>query len=182
MNAFEFNKFAGAGLAALLTATIFGFIGNALVAPHPLHQNVYVVDVATDKPSATAAPAALDPIGPLLAAASAEAGRALSRQCTACHTLDKGGRQGVGPNLWSVLGGTKAQVQGFGYSQAMADFAKKPGADGTWGYEQLNAFLANPRAYMPGTKMSFAGLRRAEDRAAMIAFLRSLSDAPKPLP
>jgi cytochrome c len=182
MNAFEVNKFAGGGLAALLTATIFGFIGNALVAPHPLPKNVYVVDVATAKPVAAAAPAALDPIAPLLAAASVDAGRALSRQCTSCHTLDKAGRHGVGPNLWDALGGAKARVQGFGYSQPMIEFAKKPGAEGSWGYEQLNAFLANPRAHMPGTKMAFAGLRRAEDRAAMIAFLRSLSDAPKPLP
>jgi len=184
MNAYEFNKIAGALLTALLTATVIGFLGNALIHPKKLEKAVVVIEgVEAKADTATAAaPAVVEPVGPMLASANAEAGKNVFKQCAACHTPDKGGRNTVGPNLWDAVGNKKAHTAGYAYSNAMQAAAAKGGDEGAWGYERLNAFLANPKAVVPGTKMTFAGLRKAEDRANVIAYLRTLSDSPKPLP
>ncbi len=184
MNSYELNKIFGAVVGSVLVVTVLGFIANILVHPHQLEKSV--LDIKLPETAVAAAPAepaaALDPIGPLLAAADIEAGRAATRNCTACHTFEKGGRNGVGPNLWDVVAKKKAHIEGFNYSQALAAAAGRAGDDGLWGYEQLNGFLANPRAYLAGTRMAFAGIRRAEDRANLIAYMRTLSDSPAALP
>lgn len=184
MNAYEFNKIAGALLTALLTTTVIGFLGNALIHPRKLEKPVVVIEgVEAKADTATAAaPAVVEPIAPLLRSANADAGKNVFKQCAACHTPDKGGRNTVGPNLWDSVGNKKAHTNGYAYSNAMQAASAKPAEDGQWTYEQLNAFLANPKAVVPGTKMTFAGLRKPEDRANVIVYLRSLSDAPKPLP
>lgn len=188
MNSFEFNKVAGAGLAALLTATVIGYIGNALVHPKRLEKNVLVVNVSEPSAgagagqAAAAAPAVVESIAGLLKTANVEAGKAVFKQCAACHTVDKGGKNGVGPNQWDVVGRKAGSHEGFNYSNPMKAAGEKPGAEGVWTYEHLNAFLANPKAVVPGTRMAYAGLRKPEDRANLIAYLRTLSDAPKPLP
>lgn len=179
MNAYELNKIFGAVVSSILAVTVIGFLANMLVHPHQLEKSVLDIKVADAEPAgaaAAAAPAALDPIGPLLAKADAEAGKAVTKNCTSCHSFDKGGKNGVGPNLWDVVGNKQAHIAGFGYSPALQ------GAGGNWDYEKINAFLANPKAALPGTRMAFAGLRRTEDRANLIAYLRTLSDSPKPLP
>ncbi len=187
MDSFEFNKIAGGFLLALLTTMVIGYAGNALVSPKALEKNAYVVDTASVAAApATGAPAAaakLDPIAPMLAAATVDAGRSVAqRQCASCHSFDKGGRNAVGPNLWNVVAGPKAHAQGFRYSSAMQASAGKGGDEGKWTYENLNAFLANPKGYMSGTIMAFAGVRSAQDRANLIAYLRGQSDSPVPLP
>jgi cytochrome c len=185
MNSYELNKIFGAVVSSVLAITVIGFLANLLVHPKQLEKTVLDIKVESAGATATAAaePAAqIDPIGPLLASANATAGAALLRNCTSCHTFEKGGRNGVGPNMWDALGNKKAHIDGFAYSPAMVAAAARPGAPGQWGYEELNQFLANPRAYMPGTRMAYAGMRRAEDRANLIAHLRTLSDSPKPLP
>mgnify|MGYP003352670831 FL=1 len=185
MNAYEFNKIAGALLTALLTTTVIGFLGNALIHPKKLDKPVVViegVEAKADTSAAAAAPAVVEPVAPLLRTANAETGKAVFKQCAACHTPDKGGRNAVGPNLWDSVGNKKGHTAGYSYSNGMQTAAAKAGDDGQWTYEQLNAFLANPKAVVPGTKMTFAGLRKAEDLANVIAYLRTLSDAPKPLP
>ena len=95
--------------------------------------------------------------------------------CKSCHTFDKGGAQGTGPNLWDVVGRGVASVDGFRYSSALT------GAGGDWTYERLDAYLQNSQAYVPGTAM-VQRVGKAEHRADIIAYLRSLSDAPAPLP
>jgi cytochrome c len=185
MNSFEFNKIAGAFLAALLTATIIGYVGNFLVHAKPLPKNVFVVQVAEKAggtQTAAAAPVAVEPIAPLLKTANADAGKNVFKQCAACHTPDKGGKNGVGPNQWDVIGRKLGSHEGFNYSPAMKAAGEKPGDEGVWTYEHLNAFIANPKAVVPGTRMAYAGLRKPEDRANLIAYLRTLADAPKPLP
>jgi cytochrome c len=184
MNAYEFNKIAGALLTALLVTTVIGLLGNSLVHSPKLEKPAYVVEGVEAKPEAAtaSAPAAVEPIAPLLANANADAGKTVFRQCASCHTPDKGGKNGVGPNLFDVVGNKKAHIQGYAYSNAMKAAAEKGGDEGTWTYEQLNAFIANPKATVPGTKMTFAGLRKPEDRANVIAYLRTLADSPKPLP
>jgi cytochrome c len=187
MDSFEFNKIAGAFLLALLTTTVIGYAGNALVHPKALEKNAYVVDTtavaAAPATGAAAAVPKLDPVAPLLAAATADAGKGVAqRQCASCHSFDKGGRNAVGPNLWNVVAAPKGQAQGFRYSAALQASAGKGGDEGKWTYENLNAFLANPKGYINGTLMAYAGLRSAQDRANVIAYLRSQADSPAALP
>lgn len=178
MDSFEFNKYAGAVLSGLLTMTVIGFIGNALVHPHRLDEPAYKIAVAEPSQGTqqAAAPAGPEPITPLLASANAQAGQAVAKQCAACHTFDKGGPNRVGPNLWGVVGGDKAHAQGFNYSQALQ------GAQGNWTYEDLDKFLFDPKGFLPGTRMTYAGVKKTQDRANLVAWLRSQADNPAPLP
>ncbi|HYE01224.1 MAG TPA: cytochrome c family protein [Alphaproteobacteria bacterium] len=175
----ETNKAFAALLLAGIVAMTSGFIATQLVSPKPLAENVYKVEVAEAAPAAgaaAAAPAALPPVTPLLASATAEAGQAVAKQCTSCHSFEQGGANKVGPNLYGVVGAEHAHVEGFAYSKALAEKKGTP-----WGYEELNAFLASPKTYAPGTKMTFAGIKKPEDRANLIAYLRSISpNAPAP--
>ena len=100
----------------------------------------------------------------------------MAKKCTSCHGLDKGGANKVGPNLWGVVNRDIGAHEGFAFSEALT------GKEGVWDYEQLNAFLANPKTYAPGTKMAFAGVGKDAERADLIAYLRSLADQPAPLP
>jgi cytochrome c len=180
MTSFELNKISAAILLAGIIAMLSGFIAELVVHPKPLATPAYVV-ANVGQPAAgggaAAAPAELEPIGPLLAKANAAEGANVAKQCAACHTFDKGGPNRVGPNLYNVVGGVHGHTQGFAYSKVMEGMHDKK-----WDYEELNKFLANPKAYAPGTKMTFAGLRKAEQRADVIAFLRSKADTPLPLP
>jgi cytochrome c len=115
-------------------------------------------------------------IAALLADADSEAGAKIARKCSACHSFDKGGKNKVGPNLWDVVGRDIAGAEGYKYSGALS------GIGGAWGYGELNAFLTAPKAFANGTKMSFAGIKKESERADLIAYLRSLSDNPQPLP
>lgn len=174
MSSFELNKIVGAILSVALVAMVIGFIGDALVNPGK-HQSAQlkIAKAVTIEPKEEEK---LEPIGPLLAAASVEKGKAEAKKCTACHDLTKAKKNKIGPPLWGILMSKPATMDGFKYSSAM----EKMG--GTWGYEELNAFLANPKGYVKGTKMSFGGIKKATDRAELIAFLRTLSDSPAPLP
>lgn len=169
-------------ISAILVAGIVG-VGSAvmagiLYAPHELEEPVY--KIALPEPEAAgggAAPAAeAQPIGALLASADPAAGETVAKKCTACHSFDPGGANKVGPGLHDVVGREIGKHGGFAYSQVMA------GKGGTWDYEALNAFLLNPKEWLPGTKMSFAGLAKEKDRADVIAYLRSITANPPPLP
>ncbi|MGG5811371.1 c-type cytochrome [Falsiroseomonas sp. CW058] len=175
----EFNKFVAAPLVAGIAFMAAGLVADAIVHPKPLSQSAIQIGEAPQQ-AAAAAPAApaLEPIAPLLAAANADNGRAIAgRLCASCHNFAQGGPNGVGPNLWGIVGAPHARVAGFNYSAANRALADKP-----WDYEALNAFIARPATAMPGTRMAFAGLNNAGQRADLIAFLRSLDTSPKPLP
>jgi len=117
------------------------------------------------------------PIEFYLASADPAAGEQTFKKCAACHNADKGGANQLGPNLWGVLGEPIGKgVAGFAFSEALA------GKDGTWNWDNLSEWLANPKKFAPGTKMTFAGLSKPEDRAAVIAFLNAHSDSPLPMP
>jgi len=175
----EFNKAAAAVLTAGITFMIAGLVGEAVVSPSRPAQPA----IATGAPppqQAAAAPAAptVEPISPLLAAANVDNGRQLAqKKCASCHNFAQGGPNGVGPNLWGIVGAPHARVAGFNYSAANRALADKP-----WDYEALNAFLLRPSAAMPGTRMAFAGIGNAQQRADVIAFLRTLDTNPRPLP
>src|SRR5690606_1153186 len=117
---------------------------------------------------------------PLLASADPVAGQAVFRRCQACHTVEEGGANRVGPNLWDIVNHTIATREGFSYSAALREFSQ--GGQEVWDYEHLDHFLLSPRGLVPGTAMSFAGLSNIEDRANVIAYLRTLANDPAPLP
>jgi cytochrome c len=180
MNTMEVNKIVASILTAGILFMVTGIIGDALVHPNRLHESVLKIEGAGAPASPAAAPAApqLEPIGPLLANANPENGQAIARRsCAACHTFDQGGRNAVGPNLWGIVGADHAHAEGFNYSQAIASKKGSP-----WTYEELNAFLASPRGYAPGTRMAFNGLSNVNQRADVIAYLRTLAAEPQPLP
>jgi len=180
----EFNKIAAAVLTAGVAFMGAGIVGEVLVSPNRLYEPAISLGREAAAPAATAAapaaPAApaLEPIGPLLASANPENGATAARRaCASCHSFNEGGRNGVGPNLWGIVGANHARVEGFNYSAANRALSDKP-----WDFEALNAFIAAPSRAMPGTRMAFAGLANAQQRADIIAYLRTLSNNPVPLP
>ena len=176
-----FNKIMMAVLTGVLVIMLAGFISKKLVKPTMLAENAYKVELPEGAAPAEAAaaeePAGPEPVSALLAAADPAKGQASAKACAACHSFDKGGANKVGPNLWGIVGAKHAHADGFAYSSAMAALGDKP-----WDYEALNAFFANPKAAIPGTKMNYAGMKKLEDRANLIAYLRTLSDSPVALP
>ena len=176
----HFSLFEKIGAAILMT----GWLVYVTIAVGDLLLHVEEPEFASSKAAPetkraatkeTAAPAAQD-LSVLLAAATPESGAKAFKKCKACHTTKSGGANRVGPNLWDVVGRAKAGASGYSYSAAL----KKLG--GAWSYEDLDGFLTKPKSYLPGTKMSFAGMKKAKARAAVIFYLRSLSESPKPLP
>ena len=124
------------------------------------------------------APAGWEPVSSMLAGANAGAGQKLAGTvCIACHSLDKGGVKKMGPNLYGIVNNDHAHMEGFAYSDAM-----KALHDKKWTYEALDQFLFSPKESVPGTKMFYPGIKKAEDRAALIAYLRTLADKPAALP
>jgi len=178
----EFNKIFAAVLLAGIIGMATGIVADMLVSPEPLKENTFKVDtsaIASAAPAAGPAAAAIPPIAPLLAAADPTAGQALSKACAACHTFDKGGANKVGPNQWNLVGAPMGHKDDFNYSAAI----KKKHEDGAhWTYEELNEFLAGPKAHIPGTTMTYAGMKSEKDRANLIAWLRTNADTPEPLP
>lgn len=177
MNSLEGNKIVAAILVALLFGKISGIIGHALVHPEKIDKNVFVVEGVPQSASesTTASTPEPQPIEPLLANASPERGKEIAKKCLQCHTFDKGGPNKVGPNLWNVVGAKHGHLPGFSYSSGL--LAKT----GVWDLKALNEFLYKPRAYIPGTKMSFVGLGKAQERADIIAYLMTCHDQPLPL-
>lgn len=177
---FELNKILGALLGAMILAMVTGIIARALVNPEELAKPAYMVAGVkeTNAPASAAAPAGPEPIGPLLASASVENGKAIAnRLCVACHTFNKGDPNRIGPNLYGVFDDTIAQGHaGFAFSSALESHDKQK-----WTPEQLNQWLASPQDFAHGTKMTFVGLPKAKDRADVIAYLDSLSDQPEAL-
>ena len=175
---FEANKIIGAILASMILAMVSGMIANILVHPQPLEKAAYAVAGGEETAAASTsnAPAGPEPVAPLLATASIDAGKDKSKLCITCHSFDKGGPNKIGPNLYGVVGDEIAHDRGnFPFSEVLK------GKGGTWTADALNAWLWKPQIFAKGTKMTFIGLPKAQDRANVIAYLNSLSDSPKPL-
>lgn len=177
MDNIELNKIFAAVLIAGIVAYFGGFISRILVHPHFPAEHAVMIEGVEVADVGTAEPQGPEPILHLIAQADPARGQQLSRACAACHTFNEGGAStGLGPNLWNIVNRDKAYVGEFAYSAVIADMPDD------WDYRSLNKFLWNPRWYAPGTKMNFVGLRRPEDRAAIIAWMRTLSHDPAPLP
>lgn len=177
MGGMEFNKIFAAVLVAGIIAMFGGFIGKLLVHGETPEQNAFTIEVVEAAGPAGAVEAKAEPVLALIATADISRGETVARACAACHTFNKGGANGVGPNLWNTVGNPKEHIPGYAYSGAL-----KASGEGNWTYLALNKYLWKPKAYAPGTKMNYIGLRRPEDRAAVIAYLRTLAGSLHPLP
>jgi cytochrome c len=173
MSSFEWNKIIASVLTAMIVAMVSGILASKLVSPKEPAKPVYL-PVAAEAPASTGggqagAAARPEPIGPLLANADPKKGQQIAKVCVQCHTFDKGGPNKIGPNLWDVTEEPMASVSGYQFSAAMA--AHK---GDKWDPEKLNEWLWKPQAFIKGTKMTFAGIPKTQDRADVIAYLESL--------
>jgi cytochrome c len=181
MDSFELNKMAGA-----LLATVFVLMSVRLASDAIFHTEIpekpgFVIEAAEaggGEEAAGGEVAAVEPIAPLLASADAAAGEAVFKKCASCHTVDSGGANKVGPNLYGIVGRGMGTHEGFNYSAALKEF----GAGKSWDYEALSQFLQKPKAYIKGTAMGFAGVAKPDERANLIAYLRNQAATPVPLP
>ncbi len=178
MDSFEFNKIVGALLATCLALLALNITAEAIYAPRHPAKPGFEIEVKQEAPATGGAEAKAteEPIGKLLASATVDRGQTSAKVCTTCHTFQKGGANGQGPNLYGIIGRPRASVPGFAYSDAM----KAKG--GEWTVDDLNKFLTTPKEFVPGTKMNFPGFSKGSQRADVIAYLNSLADNPKPLP
>lgn len=181
MDSFELNKLIGAFLGVVFIVFSVSLISEAIFdSPAPETPGYAIVVTEDEDAGAGAEQPAQETVLPLLASADPSAGESVFRRCQACHTTEEGGANKVGPNLWNTVGNSVAHHEDFSYSAALREFSQ--GGEVTWTYENLDAFLLNPKGLVPGTAMSFAGLRNVQDRANVIAYLRTLSNDPEPLP
>ena len=176
MDSFELNKVAGAVLGAVLFAVGSGFVAELIYHPKPAGKAGYELPEPQPESGAPSEAAKVEPVAVRLASANVEKGQGGTKACQACHSFEKGGPNNVGPDLWEIVERPKASHGGFEYSAGL----KEKG--GAWTYEDLDHFLASPKGFIKGTKMAFAGISSPQERANVIAYLRTLADSPKPLP
>lgn len=179
MNSFELNKVLGAVLSTLLFVMGLNVVSSIIFAPHKAGDAGYALPSPEAESAGAAAtkPGESDkPLPVLLASADPAKGQTAARKCAACHDFTKGGPNKVGPNLYGVVGRPKASHAGFNYSAAM----KAKGGD--WSYDEVNKFITNPKADIPGTIMAFAGVAGGGERADILAYLHTLADTPVPFP
>lgn len=177
MDSFELNKIAGAVLFSLLLVLGVKNAADIIYATHEANPKSFVVEgVVAEGATAEAAPAEPDvPLPVLLAKADPAVGEKQSKKCAACHNLQEGAGAKIGPDLYGVVGRKVASAPGFAYSDAM----KKKG--GTWTFDELFHFINDPRGYVSGTAMSFAGIKNPQQRADLLVFLNTLGSN-QPLP
>ncbi len=177
-------KFFSAILVAGITLTLISFIGNKAIIAQELEKDAVPIEVIAKVKTepkqvkttnneevaietAEEAPASLEE---LIASADLKKGAKLSKKCAACHSFNEGGKHKIGPNLWNIVGSKAATKDGFKYSKALISF------DGEWNHASLNEFILKPKKFISGTKMGYAGMKKIEDRAALIAWMQTQSE------
>ena len=182
MSGLEVNKIIASVIVAILVVVIIGYAADIVMklGADEKKEVAYKIELPESNSSESATTSqidtAIEPISALLMNASIEKGEKIYKKCGSCHNYEKGSGNKVGPNLWNIVNRSKASMDGFAYSDALAK------SEGIWSYEELAAFVYKPKEYIIGTKMNFAGLKKVEDRANLVLFLRDQSDNPVPLP
>ena len=180
MDSFELNKIIAAVLMTALIVIGINKIGDSIFYVEKPKQSAYKIE-GVELVSSTGITADVKEVVQLnikeiLALGDTAHGEKVFKKCSACHMIASGGKNMIGPNLWSVIGRTAGSVSDYKYSKAMVAYGKE------WTFEEMNSYLIKPQAYVKGTKMAFAGLRKEKDRASVILFMNSKSSSPKPLP
>ena len=181
MDSFEINKIIAAILLTVLIVIGIGKFTDILFHVDKPKESAYKVEGLENEVTKKASEAVETKDQPvdikkLLAMGDIDHGQKVFKKCSACHMIASDGKNMIGPNLWGVIGRTAGSVSDYKYSKAMVAYAKN------WSFEEMNAYLIKPQAYIKGTKMAFAGLRKEKDRASVILFMNSKSSSPKPLP
>jgi cytochrome c len=181
MSGLEVNKILASIILAILVVTVIGHLGDIIVdvEHHEMEETAYKIDVPESgkaTPEVARKEEIIEPISLLLANASLEKGEKLFKKCSSCHNYTKDSANKVGPNLWNLVNRPKASINGFAYSKALAQYG------GEWSYEEIAEFLYKPKKFVKGTKMNFAGLKKVQDRADLVLFLREQSENQVPLP
>ncbi len=179
MDSFEINKIVAAVLMVALLVIGIGKLSDVIFHVEKPEKPGYVVEVekieSKSETSESVEEAKVDIVA-LMAMGSVSDGEKIFKKCAACHSINKGGKNNIGPALYNVVGRKVGGVENYKYSKALASYDKE------WSFEELNGFLIKPAKWIRGTKMAYAGLRKEEDRASVIKYLNQNSDNPKPLP
>ena len=179
MSIFEVNKILATIILIILVFLIINYVGNKLINPVIPEKLAYEITVPEDLETETKSIKSgmeIEPILPILVSASIENGQKLAKKCSSCHTFNKGEANKIGPNLFGIIGSEIGSKAGYAYSSALISL------EDDWNFENIAKFLYKPKEYIDGTKMNFAGLKKVEDRANLVLFLRDQSDNPAPLP
>jgi len=176
MDSFEINKIVAAVLVVFLVVFGIGKISDIVFYVEKPTTSAYKVEIVNASTSTGSDTLETVDIAALLAVGDAEHGKNVFKKCSACHSVKKGGKNKIGPALYGVLGRNMAGLEDYKYSKALIAFAK------SWTFGEMNSFLIKPTAYIKGTKMAFAGLKKDKDRASVILFMNQNSDNPLPLP
>ena len=179
MDSFEINKIVAAVLMVALLVIGIGKLSNVIFHVEKPKTPGYAVEVEEASTTSSSIEAAVEEkidIVAIMALGDVAAGEKIFKKCAACHSIEKGGANKIGPALYGVVGSKVGHVSDYKYSKALATYGKQ------WSFEELNGFLTKPASYLKGTKMSYAGLRKETDRASVIKYLNQNSDNPIPLP
>ena len=179
MDSFEINKIVAAVLMVALLVIGIGKLSNVIFHVEKPKTPGYAVEVEEATTISSSTEAAVEEkidIAALMAMGDVTAGEKIFKKCAACHSINKGGKNKIGPGLYNVVGRAFGGVGNYKYSKALTSYGKE------WTFEELNGFLLKPASYIKGTKMSYAGLRKEKDRASVIKYLNQNSDNPKLLP
>ena len=179
MDSFELNKIIAAILLVALLIIGIGKVSNIIFHVDRPETPGYAVDIEQATTISSSAETAVEEkidIAALMAMGDVESGMKIFKKCSACHSINKGGKNKIGPALYNVVGKKVGEVTDYKYSKALAAYDKE------WNFEELNGFLIKPAKWVKGTKMAYAGLRKEKDRASIIKYLNQNSDNPVPLP
>ncbi len=182
MSSFEWNKIFAAVLAVAFVVLGVTFLSDEIYRTKNPEKPGFAIEggPSEGKEAEAAKPTepSIEPIAAMLASVDLAAGEKIAKKCAACHAFVEGGKKKVGPGLYGVVNRAIASVEGFRYSSALRKYSEGK----TWTFAELNGYLYKPRAYVKGTSMGFSGLKKTEQRAALIGYLRSLAATPAPLP
>ena len=180
MDSFEINKIVAAVLMVALVVIGIGKVSDLIFHVEKPKVPGYAVDVeqavATSTQSSSDASEEKIDIAALMSMGDLATGEKVFKKCAACHSINKGGKNNIGPALYNVVGRKVGSISDYKYSKALSEYEKE------WNFEELNGYLIKPAKWIKGTKMAFAGLRKEKDRASVIMYLNQNSDNPKPLP